>query len=182
MTGGDSANTGPGRLSDATASADARPAMALTEIREAGPGERPGLVEIWEAAVRATHRFLTEADIQNIRLQVEELLPSAEGLLVACLDGRPVGFMGLTPPEEEGGEAEIDMLFVHPGLHGQGTGTALIKFARNRYPRLKLSVNEQNPQARKFYEHRGFAVAGRSPVDSQGRDFPLLHMSTTVEV
>ena len=39
-----------------------------------------------------------------------------------------------------------------------------------------LDVNEQNPQAVGFYEHEGFVVAGRSPVDDAGRPFPLLHM------
>ena len=176
MDGG-SVKTRPGRLSNASASTEDSPSGAVIEIRIARPEERPGLVEVWEAAVRATHHFLTEADIQNIRRQVEELLPAFEGLWTACPeDGPPAGFMGLTPPEEEGGEAEIDMLFVSPDLHGQGVGTALVNFARARHPHLKLSVNEQNPRAHKFYENRGFVVVGRSPVDSQGRPFPLLHM------
>ena len=149
----------------------------MIEIREVRPDDFSELVEVWEAAVRATHHFLTEADILDIRRQVEELLPAFAGLLAACPEeGPPVGFMGLTPPEAEGGEAEIDMLFVHPDRHGQGVGTAMIDFARARHPRLKLSVNEQNPKARKFYENRGFEVVGRSPLDSQGRPFPLLHM------
>ena len=37
-------------------------------------------------------------------------------------------------------------------------------------------MNEQNPQAAGFYEHMGFVVEGRSPVDDAGRPFPLLHM------
>jgi putative acetyltransferase len=37
-------------------------------------------------------------------------------------------------------------------------------------------VNEQNPAAVGFYEALGFTVRGRSPVDGEGRPFPLLHM------
>lgn len=150
-------------------------------IKKAGPEDYSALLEIWEAAVRATHDFLNEDDIQSIRVQVKQLLPKAEGLVVAWADGRPVGFMGLTlPGKTVGGQAEIDMLFITPDRHGQGVGTAMIDFARQQCPRLKLSVNEQNPKARIFYEHRGFVVVGRSMADSQGRHFPLLHMSTTV--
>ncbi len=41
---------------------------------------------------------------------------------------------------------------------------------------LKVDVNEQNPQAVGFYEHMGFEVISRSPLDSLGKPFPLLHM------
>ena len=41
---------------------------------------------------------------------------------------------------------------------------------------MTLDVNEQNPQARGFYERMGFRVEGRSPVDDAGRPFPQLHM------
>ena len=41
---------------------------------------------------------------------------------------------------------------------------------------LRVDVNEQNPEAVKFYEAMGFVVAERSPLDDQGRPFPLLRM------
>ena len=149
----------------------------MTEIRRAGPEEISGLVEIWEAAVRATHDFLDEEDIQDIRLQVEELLPAAKDLWVSLVEGRPAGFMGLTRTGVgKAMEMEIDMLFIHPGCHRQGMGTAMIDFVRGLCPRLTLKVNEQNPKARMFYENRGFVVCGRSLADSRGRQFPLLHM------
>jgi hypothetical protein len=31
-------------------------------------------------------------------------------------------------------------------------------------------------QALDFYQHIGFSVTGRSPVDGQGKPYPLLHM------
>jgi putative acetyltransferase len=39
-----------------------------------------------------------------------------------------------------------------------------------------VDVNEQNPEAARFYEACGFAVVGRSELDDGGRPFPLLHM------
>ena len=40
----------------------------------------------------------------------------------------------------------------------------------------EVVVNEQNPSARGFYEHVGFAVCGRSERDEQGGPFPILYM------
>ena len=41
---------------------------------------------------------------------------------------------------------------------------------------FELFVNEQNPQARGFYEHMGFAVRERSELDEQGNPYPILFM------
>lgn len=41
---------------------------------------------------------------------------------------------------------------------------------------LTVDVNEQNPEAVRFYEALGFELVGRSPVDDAGRPFPILHM------
>ena len=86
---------------------------------------------------------------------------------------RPVGFMGCNWPQ-------IEMLFVEPEYFGLGIGKMLLEHARQRAlaesATLTLDVNEQNPAALAFYEHMGFVVTGRSPVDGQGRPYPLLHM------
>jgi putative acetyltransferase len=39
-----------------------------------------------------------------------------------------------------------------------------------------VDVNEQNPEARGFYERLGFTVVARSELDGTGRPFPLLHL------
>ena len=68
------------------------------------------------------------------------------------------------------------MLFIHPDWRGQGIGKLLLNYAVNDMGATKLDVNEQNPLAVGFYEHLGFKVTGRSPVDGMGKPFPLLHM------
>ena len=40
----------------------------------------------------------------------------------------------------------------------------------------ELTINEQNPQARGFYEHFGFEVYKRSELDEQGNPYPILYM------
>ena len=82
----------------------------------------------------------------------------------------PVGFMGLA-------EHDIAALFLEPAHRGQGAGRRLVTHAQQlRGGSLTVDVNEQNPAARGFYEALGFVVVSRSPLDGDGRPFPLLHM------
>ena len=56
-----------------------------------------------------------------------------------------------------------------------GAGKALLRHAIEHDGVRLVDVNEQNPDAVDFYRRRGFEQVGRSPVDSDGRPFPLLH-------
>src|SRR5262249_2758844 len=67
-------------------------------IRRALPTDRDVLADIWLRSVRATHAFLTEADIQALLPLVRDYLASPETeLWVLCTDAEvPMGFMGLS--------------------------------------------------------------------------------------
>lgn len=128
------------------------------------------LVELWEASVRATHDFLTEADIQALIPDVEAGLKGvAELVLARDRAGAAIGFMGID-------SRKIEMLFVEPKWFGKGVGSRLIRHAVEACGADAVDVNEQNPGALGFYEHMGFRVKARSPLDEQGRSFPVLHM------
>jgi len=144
------------------------------EIRRSRSDELDALVDIWLRSVRATHRFLTESDIQELLPLVrDEALPGLEEIWVLCVDGRtPIGFMGLSANG-------IEALFIAPEHLRRGGGTMLIEHARRIRGALHVDVNEQNPEAIGFYAACGFRVVGRSPVDEQGRPFPLVHMRAT---
>ena len=138
-------------------------------IRRARRAEAPRLLEVWESAVRATHDFLSDADIAFYRKVIRDnFLPTAE-LYVWPGEGRADGFMGLH-------EQRIEALFVHAACRGKGAGRALVEHARGLRGALEVDVNEQNEQARGFYEAMGFRLVGRSPLDHEGRPFPLLHL------
>ena len=140
-------------------------------IRPARPDDAPRLLEVWEGAVRATHHFLGEEDIQFYRGVVRDnYLPTAELYVAVEPADRPVGFLGLY-------ESDIEALFVDPSRHGGGVGRALLAHATALRPDLTVSVNEQNTRARGFYEAMGFREVGRSETDAEGRPFPLIHMS-----
>ena len=137
--------------------------------------DHPRVVEIWEASVRATHDFLTEADIQVLKPLIEHgYLDAVELAAVRDDSGELVGFMGTH-------EGRIEMLFVAPEMRGKGVGRMLIEHAVDRLGCDEVDVNEQNPQAVGFYLRMGFHQVGRSERDGQGNPFPLLHLKRSVE-
>ena len=129
------------------------------------------LLEIWEASVRATHDFLLEEDLQELKpLILEQYFDAVDLICAKNGDGEILGFCGL-------GDGSIEMLFISPDFRGKGVGTLLATYAIKSLGATKVDVNEQNGQALGFYQHIGFAVIGRSPVDGQGKPYPLLHMA-----
>lgn len=123
--------------------------------------ERPehfiqSLVEVWEKSVRVTHLFLSDSEIENIKDYVPQALRGIESLVIAE-DGNhiPVAFMGI----EEG---SLEMLFITPKERGKGLGKQLIQYGIEKYSVKSLAVNEQNPQAKGFYEHMRFQVYKRT--------------------
>ena len=142
------------------------------DIRLARAGDLDRLVALWERSVRATHCFLSEEDIVQLRPQVRDALRHDELDLwvLADADDTPMGFLGLAGND-------ISALFLDPAARNRGAGRRLIAHAQSlRKGELTVDVNEQNPVAIGFYEALGFVVVGRSPLDDEGRPFPLLHM------
>jgi putative acetyltransferase len=131
--------------------------------------DHPRVVEVWEASVRATHHFITEADIQFFKPLVRDALPDIEVACVRDREGLVAGFVAVQ-------HGKVEMLFIHPAWRGQGAGRRLLEHAINTLGATILDVNEQNEQALGFYRRMGFEVVGRSEIDGLGKPYPLLHM------
>lgn len=127
------------------------------------------LLDVWQASVRASHHFLTEADIRTLTPQAEEALQQIETLWIVEGDLRPVGFMGVQ-------ERKIEMLFLHPDYFRKGVGKELVQRAFCELAVEYVDVNEQNPDATRFYERMGFHTFRRDDTDDQGNPFPILRM------
>ncbi|AYF89805.1 GNAT family N-acetyltransferase [Pseudomonas sp. JS3066] len=143
--------------------------IAVETLNTLSPADRQRLVEIWEDAVRATHDFLTEDDIQFFKPLVRDAY--LDSVQLACLrsaDGQIAGFIGSVGDR-------VEMLFVDPARHGRGIGRALMERAMALGAR-SVDVNEQNPQAVGFYLRLGFVQYDRSEVDGSGKPFPILHL------
>ncbi|MCP3942174.1 MAG: GNAT family N-acetyltransferase [Desulfobacteraceae bacterium] len=140
------------------------------KIENAGQKNYPELIEVWESSVRASHDFIQEEDIKFLKpLIFEQYFDAVELKCIKNAKGKILGFSGVA-----GGN--LEMLFIAPQSRGQGIGSALCNYAIENCDVTKVDVNEQNPQATAFYYHMGFRLIGRSPLDGQGKPFPLLHM------
>lgn len=144
--------------------------MKILEIAEITPSLTEQLIVVWEKSIRATHLFLSEDEIEEIKKYVPQALNNIAHLIIAEeTGGSPVAFMGIE-------KQKLEMLFITPEERGKGLGKRLIQYGIENYTVNELAVNEQNPFAKGFYEHMGFHVYKRTDHDGQGNPYPLLYM------
>ena len=132
----------------------------------------PALLQLWEASVRASHYFLQEPDIVMLRPVVRQALLEVPQLAIIWKDDVLAGFVGADGDK-------VEMLFLMPVQRSIGLGRVLLQYALEQWHCNKVDVNEQNEAAVGFYRHMGFHVIGRSPLDEQGKPFPILHLTCT---
>lgn len=127
------------------------------------------LAGIWERSVMATHDFLKNEDFNEIKTAlIPDYFPNVDLYAIAD-NGVYAGFIGLSPDS-------IGMLFIDSDRRGQGYGSALIEYAKQRGA-TKIDVNEQNLSALNFYKAKGFRIIGRDETDEAGRPYPILYLS-----
>jgi len=144
--------------------------VKIREVRDRPMSLTEQLLKVWESSVRATHLFLSEDEIENIKKYVPQALKEIPCLTVAENEEQiPVGFMGIAGQH-------LEMLFISNEERGKGLGRELLEYGMEKYSVNDLAVNEQNPLAKGFYEHMGFEVYKRTECDEQGNPYPLLYM------
>ena len=128
------------------------------------------LLNIWEDSVKATHLFLSREEITKIKKYVPQALKEVSHLIIIENENdEPIAFMGI-----EG--KKLEMLFIKNNERKKGLGKQLLNYGIEKYNINELVVNEQNPNAKEFYEHLGFEVYRRSEIDEQGNPYPILYM------
>lgn len=128
------------------------------------------LLDVWENSVKATHLFLSNEEIQNIKKYVPQALNEISNLIIIENESNmPIAFMGIE-------NQKLEMLFITNDERGKGLGKKLLNYAIENYNVNELVVNEQNPNAKGFYEHIGFKVYKKGELDEQGNKYPILYM------
>ena len=133
---------------------------AEVAIRLARPNEREDLEALqWRASLaNAGDRDALLGHPDAIALPVEQITDGH--VLVAQRDGVIVGFAAVLPRPD--GNAELDALFVDPGLWKRGVGRLLVDHcaavAKARTSRILHVVG--NPHAEGFYVACGFRTTG----------------------
>jgi putative acetyltransferase len=143
--------------------ATAHPKMAL---RPYLPSDAALLADIFRASIQElTGDDYTPEQQEAWAASADDLTAFAERLgsrltLIATLGGSPVGFAALE------GADNIDMLYVHPAVAGQGIGKMLLgaleKLAASRGA-AKLVV-QASDSASGFFQHSGFTAQTRNTV------------------
>lgn len=142
--------------------------MKLYEVPDRSQSLLEVLLPIWERSVRATHLFLSDAEVNRIKEYVPRAFEGVEHLIVAEAE-KPVAFMGTQ-------NGRLEMLFVAPEERGRGIGRQLLQYGVENYGVFEVTVNEQNPQAVGFYERMGFETYKRTDTDEEGAPYPLLYV------
>ena len=126
------------------------------------------LISLWRRSVVASHHFLPALDVDFYEEVLHNALPHLE-VWSACKGDELLGFMALD-------KQMLEMLFIDPPFFGQGAGRALLAKAMELKGTLRVYVNEQNPDAHKFYQAMGFNHVKRLAVDGSGKPYPLILM------
>ncbi len=144
--------------------------MKIIEVKDKTQFLISQLLEVWEDSVRATHLFLSDEEIENIKKYVPQVLKEVSHLLIIENENNePVGFMGINA-------TKLEMLFIKNSEREKGVGKQLVQYGIENYKVDEVTVNEQNPKAKGFYEHIGFKIYKRTELDEQGNSHPILYM------
>ena len=142
----------------------------IIEVKERTKNLMNQLIKVWEDSVKATHTFLSNDEIEKIKEYVPQALSNISYLIIETdKNENPIAFMGI-----EGNK--LEMLFIKNSKRGKGLGKELLKYGIEKYGVNELAINEDNLQAKGFYEHMGFKVYQRNELDDQGNPYPVLYM------
>ena len=101
--------------------------MKITEVADRNSMLIEQLLKVWESSVRATHLFLSENEIENIKKDVPQALKEIPHLLIIKNENQlPVGFMGIV-------EQHLEMLFISNTERGKGLGKELLQYGIEQY-------------------------------------------------
>ena len=138
-------------------------------IKNTASTQHPQLLNLWEKSIRATHDFLNEQQILQIKkLIIQHHYFDHVQLFHVEHNQEIVGFLGLA-------YEKIEMLFIDPQYFYQGVESNLIDYAVSLGIKA-VDVNEQNKTALNFYQQHGFQQIARSEMDAEGNPLPILHL------
>ena len=135
-------------------------------IRALEPGDIPDLTEAWNQPNAYAGTLQLPYTSMDARQKRSASAPATLTRLVAVIDGKVIGCIGLERFENRRSHAGQFGLAVHDAYAGRGAGTALlaamIDLADNwlNLKRLELSVYADNVRAIALYERFGFEREG----------------------
>lgn len=141
----------------------------------------------WQVAYKSLipDRLLDKMTVARREARWQQILLGEQRrrTLLAEQDGQVVGFASYGPCRDDDVDqklaGEIYALYVAPGHWRQGHGAALIEqvetlLARQGFAEVTLWVLDNNQQAMRFYESRGYLADGAMKLDEREENVNLL--------
>lgn len=150
--------------------ARAVPDLVLRPADASGPADADTVADVYLASRRAATMPPGVHGDDEVRSWLRSRV-GVDEVWLAELDGRPVGYIRLTP-------TWLDDLYVVPDATRSGVGTALLDLAKARCPHgFCLWVFEMNTPARAFYARHGLVELERTDGSGNEERTPDLKMA-----
>ena len=108
--------------------------MRIIEVNDRTSTLINELLEVWEDSVKATHLFLSNEEIENIKRYVPKALNGVEHLIIIENEtDQPIAFMGIEAKK-------LEMLFIKNSERGKGLGKHLLNYGIENYNVNELAV------------------------------------------
>ncbi len=134
------------------------------------PADLDGVARVWLDGWLSNGIALAEDPtypVLRARLK-REAVPGGWHVIVADAAGEIAGFVAISLQS-----ATLEQIFVAPGFHRRGIGTALLAAARQEMPDgFTLWTHGDNAGAARFYEQQGMTLVGPGVHPKQGH--PIL--------
>ncbi|MDL2212069.1 GNAT family N-acetyltransferase [Erysipelotrichaceae bacterium OttesenSCG-928-M19] len=127
------------------------------------------LMSIWFNAVKTTHHFLSDEEINKLHNDVKVAMKEVDHLFVYTIEDQNAGFIGINSDK-------VEMIFVSDKFQKKGVGSKLMNYVIENYQIKYIDVNKENEVAYKFYQHLGFEILKKSEFDKYGNPFPVYHL------
>ena len=140
----------------------------MYHLRPAVPSDSDFLADVTLTATRAQGRLAPDFDETSWRegfaeWTLESVDDPATDLYVVEVDDRAAGRLRVSRTPQA---VELNGIQLHPDVQNRGIGTAIINALQNEATQLgvplQLSVERDNPSARRLYDRLGFTKTGES--------------------
>lgn len=110
------------------------------------------IMTIWSEATIDAHPFISKSYWMDNYDAVKDIYLPMSKTFIYEDKGEIVGFISILK------DAFIGALFVTVHQQGQGIGSQLLQYVKQRYKHLSLAVYKDNLKAVAFYKRQGFVV------------------------
>lgn len=131
--------------------------MNITPVNK---GNFSQAVQVYRASWQESHKDICSPEFVKNRDCAAYLWKRRNGLYLLT-DGEPAGVIRVY-------DGLLSTLYIHPEKQGRGYGRALLDFALQMDPNLKLTVLSTNERAAGMYLRHGFRYTGKQQMLREG--------------